>query len=83
MVKVQHVGVERRMATDILILEQLLVGMKKLEPDYDLTPIARQWMTAIPEELDFVREAENMRTLSGLLAARHAPLTADNTFGNP
>eukprot|EP01044_Picomonas_judraskeda_P006239 COSAG03_NODE_615_length_6697_cov_23.571688_3_plen_709_part_00 len=59
-VKLQHAGIEDRMAADILILKQLLVWLKRLEPDFDMTAIARQWMAAIPEELDFQRESSNM-----------------------
>ena len=59
-VKLQHAGIEERMASDILILRQLLAWLKRLEPDFDMTAIARQWMAAIPEELDFSREAANM-----------------------
>ena len=62
-VKLQHAGIEDRMAADILILKQLLVWLKRLEPDFDMTPIARQWMAAIPEELDFQREASNMEEM--------------------
>ena len=50
-IKVQHDGIEARMASDVRILAQMLKLMRKLEPDFDLTPIARQWMAAIPEEL--------------------------------
>jgi hypothetical protein len=71
-IKVQHPGVEARMAADCLILARLLGWMRKLEPDFDLTPIARQWMAAIPLELDFVREASNMVEMACLLGAGSA-----------
>ncbi len=62
-IKLQHAGIEDKMAADILILKQLLVWLKRLEPDFDMTAIARQWMAAIPEELDFRREAANMEEM--------------------
>ena len=68
-IKVQHAGIEQRMAADIIILRQLLEWLKKLEPDFDMTAIARQWMKAIPEELDFEHEAANMVEMARCLEA--------------
>ena len=68
-IKVQHAGIEQRMAADIIILRQLLEWLKKLEPDFDMTAIARQWMKAIPEELDFMHEAANMVEMARCLEA--------------
>eukprot|EP01046_Picozoa_sp_COSAG06_P049955 COSAG06_NODE_7797_length_2371_cov_1.849472_2_plen_365_part_01 len=75
-VKLQHAGIEDRMAADILILKQILVWLKKLEPDFDMTAIARQWMAAIPEELDFERESANMAEMSRCLD-KGSPAPAD------
>lgn len=69
-IKLQHPGIEDRMAADILILRQLLAWLKRLEPDFDMSAIARQWMAAIPEELDFKRESANMAEMRDCLA-RH------------
>ena len=79
-VKLQHAGIEDRMAADILILQQILVWLKKLEPDFDMTSIARQWMAAIPEELDFHRESANMAEMRGCLA-RESPAPAEGARG--
>ena len=79
-VKLQHAGIEDRMAADILILQQILVWLKKLEPDFDMTSIARQWMAAIPEELDFTRESANMEEMRVFLA-QDSPAPAEGARG--
>jgi predicted unusual protein kinase regulating ubiquinone biosynthesis (AarF/ABC1/UbiB family) len=66
-IKVQHTGVEARMAADVCILTDLLRLLRWLEPEFDLTPIARQWVAALPQELDFEREAANMEEMGALL----------------
>ena len=52
-----------------MIFNQMLEWLKKLEPELDMAPIARQWVAAIPEELDFEHEAANMAQMASCLSA--------------
>lgn len=74
--KLQHHDIEQRMAHDLIIFEQILGWIKWLEPEFDLSAIARQWVSAIPEELDFQHEATNMAEMLAGLESTASECTA-------
>jgi ubiquinone biosynthesis protein len=62
-VKVQRVGIQSLMRTDLSILRDLSIMLEKRTPwakAYSLRLIVEEMSTALYRELDFVREAKNM-----------------------
>ena len=68
-IKVQHAGVAERLLQDLMNLETIGDTMKRLDPDFDFTPVISEWAKEVPKELDFRQEASNMQTVEANLRA--------------
>jgi aarF domain-containing kinase len=66
-IKVQHAGVADRLLQDLMNLETIGDTMKRLDPDFDFTPVISEWAKEVPKELDFRQEALNMQTVEANL----------------
>ena len=42
-----------------------------MEADFDFTPVIREWVKSVPNELDFVTERDNMLRVSKVLQHTH------------
>ena len=42
-----------------------------MEADFDFTPVIREWVKSVPNELDFVTERDNMLRVSKVLLHTH------------
>mmetsp|Transcript_39791 Transcript_39791/g.106135 ORF Transcript_39791/g.106135 Transcript_39791/m.106135 type:complete len:751 (+) Transcript_39791:75-2327(+) len=67
-IKAQHGRVAKRLLQDLKNLETLCDLVRRLEPDFDFSPVVREWAREIPGELDFRREAGNQRRVERNLA---------------
>ena len=63
-VKVQRKGVDFQMRMDLVNFSILLELLHRFEPDQDWRPVVSEWSAAVRLELDFVREAQNLREVS-------------------
>ena len=68
-IKVQHKEVRDQLLQDLKCLETIGEVVRFLDPDFDFSPVVREWAKEVPKELDFKREAANM----GKVAANLAP----------
>ena len=59
-VKVQHENVAGLLLQDLDCLQTIGDTVKALDPDFDMSPVVREWAKELPKELDFNREASNM-----------------------
>ena len=69
-VKVQHDTVGKRLLQDLENLETIGNIVKRLEPDFDFSPVIREWARSIPNELDFREEERNLQRVTRALASR-------------
>ncbi|CAE8647795.1 unnamed protein product, partial [Polarella glacialis] len=63
-VKVQKKGVDFEMRLDLVNFAVLLDLLHRFEPDQDWRPVVSEWSAAVSLELDFVREAQNLREVA-------------------
>src|SRR5438132_11180660 len=76
-VKVQYPDIENLVATDLVVLEQIVKAIARLAPTIQLQPIIDYLKETLPPELDFIHEAESMTSLRAALAHRpHALVPA-------
>lgn len=59
-IKVQHDNVGHRLLQDLKNLETIGNVVRRLEPDFDFSPVIREWAGEVPNELDFCHEAESL-----------------------
>ena len=59
-VKVQHNNVAELLLNDLDCLNTIGETIRYLDPDFDLSPVVREWAKEVPKELDFKIEAMNM-----------------------
>jgi ubiquinone biosynthesis protein len=69
-VKVQYPGIEEIIATDLSILQRIVVLVARLFPNIHLQPILDYLKETLPLELDFRREAAAMTELRAALRHR-------------
>src|SRR5256885_4314224 len=69
-VKVQYPDIENLVATDLVVLEQIVKAIARLAPAIQLQPIVDYLQETLPLELDFRHEAESMTALRTALAHR-------------
>jgi aarF domain-containing kinase len=69
-IKVQHAEVAERLLQDLRNLETIGDTLKRFDPDFDFSPVIREWASEIPKELDFRSEASNMQRVESNLAPR-------------
>jgi predicted unusual protein kinase regulating ubiquinone biosynthesis (AarF/ABC1/UbiB family) len=69
-VKVQYPDIENLVATDLVVLEQIVKAIARLVPTIQLQPIVDYLQETLPLELDFRHEAESMTALRTALAHR-------------
>jgi ubiquinone biosynthesis protein len=69
-VKVQYPGIEGIIATDLAILQRIVVLVARLFPNIHLQPILDYLKETLPVELDFRREAAAMTELRAALRHR-------------
>ncbi len=69
-VKVQYPDIENLVATDLVVLEQIVKAIARLAPAIQLQPIIDYLKETLPPELDFIHEAESMTSLRAALAHR-------------
>jgi aarF domain-containing kinase len=67
-IKVQHAEVARRLLQDLRNLETIGDTLRRFDPDFDFSPVIREWAAEIPKELDFRSEASNMQRVGKNLA---------------
>lgn len=67
-VKVRHLNVKEQLIQDLKCLETIGETVKWLDPDFDFSPVVREWSKEVPKELDFTREAAYMSRVSSNLA---------------
>jgi aarF domain-containing kinase len=60
-IKVQHAQIAQRILQDLQNLETIGDTLKRLDPDFDITPVIREWAKEVPKELDFRQEALSMQ----------------------
>ena len=60
-IKVQHNDIADRLLQDLKNLQTIGNTVRYLDPDFDMSPIIREWAKEVPKELDFRQEANNMR----------------------
>ena len=53
---------------DLKNLESIGALVRRLDPDFDFSPVVREWAAEIPKELSFRCEADNMRRVERNLA---------------
>jgi hypothetical protein len=54
-IKVQHAEVAERLLQDLRNLETIGDTLKRFDPDFDFSPVIREWASEIPKELgDFI-----------------------------
>lgn len=70
-IKVQHRGMEKLMASDLRNIGRVAKFLKGVLP-FDVTGIVREIQTQIPKEFDFVRERRMMEVIRGRLEASGA-----------
>jgi len=69
-VKVQYPDIENLVATDLVVLEQIVKAIARLAPSIQLQPIVDYLQETLPLELDFRHEAESMTALRTALTHR-------------
>lgn len=69
-VKVQYPGIEDLVATDLVVMEQIVKAIAHLVPDLQLQPIIDYLKETLPLEIDFIHEAQSMTSLRTALAYR-------------
>ena len=69
-VKVQYPDITNLVATDLVVLEQIVKAIARLAPTIQLQPIVNYLKETLPLELDFEHEAESMTSLRAALAHR-------------
>lgn len=67
-IKVQHEGVSDLLLQDLKNLETIGETIRYLDPDFDFSPVVREWAREVPKELDFRVEAENMKRVANNLS---------------
>ena len=67
-IKIQHANVAYRLLQDLKNLETIGNTVRRLDPDFDFSPVIREWAREIPKELDFRCEANNMQRVERNLA---------------
>jgi predicted unusual protein kinase regulating ubiquinone biosynthesis (AarF/ABC1/UbiB family) len=65
-VKVQYPAIDQIVKADLGNLKRLFAGLFGLMTDLDFEPIWRELRDRLLEELDYTREAQNMRQMAGL-----------------
>ena len=80
-VKVQHEKVGKRLLQDLDNLQTIGDIMKRVEPDFDFSPVIREWANSIPNELDFEQEKRNLHRVSHTLAQCSQGNAADALLG--
>jgi predicted unusual protein kinase regulating ubiquinone biosynthesis (AarF/ABC1/UbiB family) len=60
-IKIQHAKVAYRLLQDLKNLETIGDIVRRLDPDFDMSPVIREWAREIPKELDFRCEANSMK----------------------
>ncbi|KAF1986613.1 ABC1-domain-containing protein [Aulographum hederae CBS 113979] len=74
-VKVQHPALDEWAPLDLALTSFAFDTIKKWFPEYDMTWLAEEMQTSLPQELDFNREAENaMRAKEYFANVKSAPL---------
>lgn len=68
-IKVQHAHVANTMLQDLDNLQTIGDILKRLDADFDFSPVIREWAAEIPKELDFRQEASNMKRVKMNLAS--------------
>ena len=84
-IKVQHENVSERLLQDLKNLETIGETVRYLDPDFDFSPVIREWASEIPKELDFRTEASNMKRVQSNLAplfCSDSSLSIDVTLAN-
>jgi aarF domain-containing kinase len=78
-VKVRHKNVKEQLIQDLKCLETIGNTVKWLDPDFDFSPVVREWSKEVPKELDFRKEAAYMERVSSNLhnMNKHASLTVE------
>jgi predicted unusual protein kinase regulating ubiquinone biosynthesis (AarF/ABC1/UbiB family) len=77
-IKIQHAKVAYRLLQDLKNLETIGNVVRSLDPDFDFSPVIREWAREIPKELDFRCEARSMQRVERNLAhLAPAQLAAD------
>jgi len=66
-VKVQHSNVAEKLLLDLKCLETIGDTIRYLEPDFDMSPVIREWSKEVPKELDFRKEKLNQETVAANL----------------
>jgi hypothetical protein len=57
-IKVQHAEVAERLLQDLRNLETIGDTLKRFDPDFDFSPVIREWASEIPKELGDVITAK-------------------------
>ncbi|KAI9024250.1 hypothetical protein DFJ74DRAFT_756244 [Hyaloraphidium curvatum] len=60
-VKVQHRNVADKIRQDLRNLSHIVELVARYEPEWDLRPVLDEWARELPAELDFRKEAANMK----------------------
>ncbi|XP_055989698.1 aarF domain-containing protein kinase 1 [Sorex fumeus] len=66
-VKVQHPKVQTQSLTDILLMEMLVLAVKKLFPDFEFMWLVDEAKKNLPLELDFLNEGRNAEKVAQML----------------
>ncbi len=67
-VKIQYPGIDRVIEADLANLRRVLKSLVKLIADIDFDPVWNELRARLREELDYLREAENIRRMTLLHA---------------
>ena len=67
-IKIQHAKVAYRLLQDLKNLESIGEIVRRLDADFDFSPVIREWAREIPKELDFRCEATSMKRVEANLA---------------
>ena len=79
-VKVQHGNVAAQLLQDLQNLETIGETIRYLDPDFDFSPVVREWAKEVPKELDFRCEAKNMHRVTENLSKSYRDGSIDVTL---
>jgi aarF domain-containing kinase len=77
-IKVQHVNARECVTRDLKDLSILMLFVNLVQPDFDMTGIIKEWSDAVPKELDFVLECQNLIKIKTAIQKHNAGLPTES-----